>query len=450
MPDNSPSNAAHLLRRAAWGGRPEEIEAAVDAGIDATVDALLDASDAPTVGEPMRDPEVHSYSIDELMSWFVRLCATSPTPAIERLTWFWSGHFATSVEKVEWADLMHRQYVTCRRLGLGRFDELLKAITRDPAMIIFLDLDQSIAGRPNENFARELLELFTMGASNGYTQDDVVAAARALTGHGVEFVYERPAALRLNPGTHDHGRKTFLGRSGNFDGDDIIDIVTERRECHEFIARRFWLRYAGTTASPAIVARLADAFGDRLRIDDLLRTMWTLDAFYENDVTSGLVSQPFEVLIRTVRGFDLPLWDSESIHAGAAEDDEDGPFALEPWFVADNAFAMGQPLGVPPNVAGWPHNEPWLDSNRAASRLVAGVALGHLIADLDLEVSETLRQRAHDPDALASSLFERFGVVDVSSQTVDAITAATRGLAPIESVASAFAVAFTSPEVTLA
>lgn len=446
----TPQNAAHLLRRAAWGGTPAEIQHVVDVGIDAAVDELLDPSNSPVVGEPQRRPGVDAYELGALQSWFARLAATSPTPAIEKLTWFWTGHFATSNDKVELPDLLHRQWVTCRRLGLGRFDNLLKAITRDPAMNVWLDLELSVVGNPNENFARELLELFSMGASNGYTQGDVVNAARAFTGYGLAYRYDRPTGVLLLQSAHDHGEKAFLGERGNLDGDGVVDLVVQRPECHEFIAGRIWHRYAGTAPTNAVLAELARSFAQRGRTDDLLRTMLTMDEFYADEVKDGLVSQPFEVLVRAVRGFDLDLYDAESTpYDEDGEDEETGTGPLPRPTVAFLCEQLGQEPGRPPNVAGWPHNIAWLDSNRAAGRLLAGIELGALVAVQDTPTGHQLRSLAGSPEELVRELLDRFGVVEVSAQTIDAVRAAITTSDPTETVAAAFAVAFTSPEVTL-
>ena len=233
------------------------------------------------------------YEHEAAAVWFVQACAGSSAPAIERLMWFWHGHFATSIEKVELTDLMVRQLATLRRHGLGRFDDLLLAMIHDAAMTHWLDLDQSVVGRPNENFARELLELFSLGAGNGYGQRDVVAAARAFTGYGFESDpdYERPVGTRLVPTLHDYGEKTFLGRTGDLDGADIVAIVVERPECRRFVAGRLWHRYAGTTPRPEVVEDLAAAFASGLEIRELLTALLTHPAFYGDDVRTGLVAQ---------------------------------------------------------------------------------------------------------------------------------------------------------------
>lgn len=441
-------NAAHLLKRAGWGGAPDEIQRVVDDGIAASVDRLLDPGEAPTVGEPRRRPGVDAFEFDALQSWFVRLAATSPTPAIERLTWFWSGHFSSSIDKVEWPDLLHRQYVTCRRLGLGPFDGLLRGISRDAAMNLMLDLDLSIEGRPNENFARELMELFTLGPDGGYSQRDVVASARAFTGYGLTHHLDRVVGTELRASGHDYGEKSFLGEVGPLDGDDIISIIVERPECARFIARRFWRRYAGTAPPRAVIETMATAFAADHRIDSLLRAMLTSDQFYSSDVRAGLVSQPLETMVRTIRGFELAMIDTEV--AEWDREDLDPTGVLPRWLVPDALAEMGQQLGAPPNVAGWPHNDAWLGSNRAAGRLQVGIRLGQWLGDADTDVAEDLRQQAGQADELARNLFQRFSSVDVSADSLNAIAAASRGRPAPQAVAAAFAVAFTSPEVTLA
>ncbi len=458
-PAATPRNVAHLLRRAAWGGTPAEIEHGVDIGIEALVDELYDVSAAPSLGEPKAVPGLYNFDVATLANWFVRTNASSSTPAIERLMWFWSGHFATSLDKVNTPDLLLLQWLTLRHLGLGRFDDILKAITRDPAMNVWLDLWLSSVGNPNENYARELMELFSMGESNGYSQADVVSAARALTGYGLEDLPgtgDRPVAAKLEPSRHDFGDKQFLGDIGNFDGDDIVDLIVERRECHEFIASRFWRRYAGTTPSGAVLSELGDAFGSRLRIDDLLRAMLTHDAFYEDEVHEGLICQPVELVIRAVRGFEIELFDDERLTIEEANDQFDAdreagtPTFFLPWGVTSLTRMMSQEIGYPPNVAGWPHNESWLDSNRAAGRLMAGIEFGWGLLNVQHPVGTWLLDNFDDTPALTAELMSRFGVVEWSEETDAGLTAAYLPNDPYQTVISSIAVVFTSPEVTLA
>ncbi len=450
----TPANAAHLLRRAAWGGLPPEIEQVVDDGIEGAVDRLLDPAPAPVVAEPVATPGFFPYDGEAVMAWFVQLCARSPTPAIERLLWFWHGHFATSLEKVEAPEFMVRQFLTLRRFGLGRFDDLLGAMAHDPAMNVWLDLHLSVAGNVNENFAREVLELFSMGASNGYTQHDVVEAARAFTGHALALdpVYEREVDVRLVPSLHDFGTKTFLGVTGPHDGTDIVAIVVERPECHRFVAERLWHRYAGTAPPPEVIDDLAAAFATRLEIRDLLGALLTHPRFYDDDVKAGLVAQPVEVVIRTLRGFGLVMPDLTVHSLEEIEGREDELFAdgaLHPGEIIDWLATMGQLPALPPNVGGWPHNDAWLDSNRSAGRLLAGTRIAERLIHESPVADHLLAVGASGPGPLTAELMARFGREHWSETTEAAIAAALGGDLETGLVA-AIAVAFTSPEVTLA
>lgn len=454
----SPTNAAHLLRRAAWGGRPSEIARVVDDGIEATVDRLFDPNAADAWAAPKVQNGFLPYEHEAVIGWFAHLCVTSSTPAIERLTWFWHGHFATSIEKVELTDLMVQQFAQLRRWGLGRFDDLLTAMANDAAMNLWLDLHLSVKGKPNENFARELLELFSMGAGNGYGQSDVVAAARAFTGHVLELDprYDRPVGSRINPGLHDRGTKTFLGRTGRFDGGDIVSMIVERPECHRFVAGRFWHRYAGTSASPSVIDDLAQAFARRFEIRDLLLSLFTHPAFYDASVKNGLVAQPVEVAMRTLRGFEVDTIDLADYTLAEIDRDEERLLGGGTWHPADVMewlAGMGQVPMMPPNVGGWPHNEAWLDSNRSAGRLLAGTEFGRYLVEAETPVTQELRRAAaRGGAALTQELMARFGRVSWSEQTGAAIATALDSPSRNgdDGLAAAFAVAFTSPEVTLA
>ncbi|MEO1056926.1 MAG: DUF1800 domain-containing protein [Actinomycetota bacterium] len=454
----TPRNAAHLWRRAAFGATPEEIENTMRNGIEATVESMFDHRRAVDAGSPLRFAGEPPYDTEHLNLWFIRLAATSPTPAIEKLTWFWHGHFATNVDKFENPELLHAQLLTFRRHGLGRFDDLLKLMARDPAMVIWLDLDQSIVGRPNENYARELMELFSLGVDGGYHQFDVVNAGRAFTGHTLSGAY--PPTVTLNAGLHDDGIKTILGSSGNFDGDDVVDLIVARPECHRFLASRVWMRYAGTTPLPEVLDFLAAAFASRLRVADLLSAMFTHPAFYAEDVRAGLVSQPIETMVALVRGFGLDIVDVRTTAVGDGDDDDDADEveiaggARLPWFVVIAMLEdMGQFIGHPPNVGGWPHNEPWLDATRSAGRLNAAIALAESIEIDEVQTAPLQHIReavARSPQAAVADLFAALGVTEWSTDTEAAIVSSLSTTAgDVGPLATALAVAITSPEVIL-
>ena len=447
------SNAAHLLRRAAWGGTPAEIEAAASQPLAATVDALLDQRNAPLAGSPnVRPVGDRPFGNTELNLWWWNLVTSSPTPAIERLMWFWQGHFATSTDKVEYAHLMHRQYVTLRRLSLGRFEDLLMAMTLDPAMNLWLDLHLSEVGSPNENFARELLELFSMGVNNGYTQDDVVDAGRALTGYRLRYNRTNSYVVDTDlwPEFHDHGIKTVLGSTGALNAREVVSAIVATRESSEFIARRLWLRYAGNEPDDVVIAQIADQIAGNGTIKAGLRTLLTHDAFYSDEVRHSLVAQPVEILIRVARNFDHPITrvDVNSLNIndnGEILDDIWGAESINWW-----ATLMGQPPTAPPNVAGWPHNDAWLDANRSAARVRAARDLGWSIFGDGQPRSDVADWMLgiEDPRQLADAILRQLGLVEWSDETFEAVVTAANADGWI-SHDFAFTTAFVSPEVVL-
>ncbi len=240
--NGSRASLAHLYRRAGFGGRPEEIDAAVAAGYGATVERLLDrsrpdpvaAAVAPppltaTFTRPSTDPatamaEARSLAQEgrSLALWWLQRMAAASSPLPEKLALLWHGHFATSLQKVRYPKLMYDQNQLFRTMGAGSFASLTQAVAKDPAMLIWLDASTDKKSHPNENFARELMELFTLGIGN-YTEDDVRQAARCFTG----WVFDRQTgAFALQARQHDNDPKTVLGQSGNLSGEDVIDIVT--------------------------------------------------------------------------------------------------------------------------------------------------------------------------------------------------------------------------------
>ena len=445
--DSTEANVAHLLRRAGWGGSPREITEAAAVGLGQTIDDLLDVAVAPAAGDAHRSTGIEAYEPAELVAWWYRLAATSPTPGVERLGWFWHGHFATALTKVRYPSLMRDQLVMLRRHGQGRFDDLLHLVSHDTAMNIWLDLHTSVVGRPNENFARELMELFSLGVDGGYTQDDVRDAGRAFTGYALvrdDNAPRRPVGTELRPELHDHGAKTILGATGPLTGGEVIDLIVRRPECHRFLVRRIWLRYAGSEPTADLVDELAAVFADRLDLGDLVRAMLAHEAFYDDDVRSGLVAQPVETLVRTLRNFELPVPDLSDVAL------DDAPPALRTAVrqLVQWSRLLGQLPGFPPNVGGWPHNEAWLTSDRAAGRLTVGLQIGEAVARLDSSVSEQLRSIGRSD--LAEFVLRQFGLVEWSAATATAAHDTAVSETTTESaIAATFALVFSSPEVTL-
>ncbi len=295
--------AAHLLERAGFGGAPEEIQRLADMppaeaveslinyeSIDASALADFDESGLwdpgmdpfpPSRAESVRIAREKGVSLGEevlpegssrrlqpvvdkffyglrsnvletrrLALWWANRMVTTPRPLEEKMTFFWHGHFATSEVKTRDYRVMLVQNRMLRRLATGNFRDLLLGIMRDPAMLVYLDNGQNIKDHPNENFGRELLELFTMGVGN-YSEHDIREAARAFTGWTNDVL-----EFRFDPELHDFGEKQFLGRSGNFNGDEIVDIILEHPATAAFIAAKIYRFFGGATAASGATAAI--------------------------------------------------------------------------------------------------------------------------------------------------------------------------------------------------
>ena len=378
--------ATHLLNRAAFGGTPEEIAATTAKGLEGAVRDLIEvgatacdvsapdwarprdlrairteARSAKQSGDVSKMREARKMEGDELLDlrrWWLERIAITPAPLLEKMTLFWHGHFATSAEKVKDGYWMWLQNDTLRHHALGNFVALTKAISRDPAMMIYLDLPQSRREHPNENWARELMELFTVGIGN-YTERDVRESARAFTGYRLDLATQR---FRFAPNQHDAGAKNFLGRAGNFNGDDIIDILTKQPACAEFIGRKVCRYFIEDEPSVQLVNLLAERIrAHNFEMKPLLWEILCSAEFYSERVMRGQIKSPTQFIVQAckVLGCELP-----------------GPH------VAQNAMRqMGQILFAPPNVKGWDGGKSWISTstllfrNNFANYLINGDAI---------------------------------------------------------------------------
>jgi len=266
-------------------------------------------------------------------------------PLGEKMTLFWHNHFVSSLQKVRSPQLLYRQNALLRSHALGNFGGLLHAVARDPAMLVYLDNAISRKGQPNENFARELMELFTLGEGT-YSEQDVKEAARAFTGWSVDpdsgdFMFRQPA--------HDDGVKTILGRSGSFDGRAVLDILLAQPQTAEFVTGKLWREFVSPVPDPVEVRRIASAFrasGYDIRV--ALNALLVSDAFYAPQNRAALIKSPVELVVGTLRQFDFTT-------AG-----------VMPFVVTTNQ--LGQRLFAPPNVKGWPGGEAWINSTTFLAR----------------------------------------------------------------------------------
>jgi uncharacterized protein (DUF1800 family) len=359
--------ARHLLNRTGFAATDAEIRDFASLERAAAVDRILagarrEASlkppafvDGPFVpfrpltgmSEEDRQKEVRRRTDEAfgIREWWLREMLATPSPFTERMTLFWHGHFATSLQKVYSAKLMYGQNELLRREALGNFGAMLHGIARDPAMLIYLDNAGSRKEAPNENFAREVMELFTLGEGH-YGERDVKEAARAFTGYSLE---RETGTFRWRPMLHDRGEKTVLGQTGRFEGKDVIDILLARPETAEFITAKLWKEFVSPTPNAKDVQRLAGTFRDaRYEVKPLMRAMLLTEAFWADENRGVLVKSPVELVVGTLRLFQVQAID------------------LRPAVIA--CAALGQNPFAPPNVKGWPGGEAWINSSTLLGR----------------------------------------------------------------------------------
>ncbi|MET0291422.1 MAG: DUF1800 domain-containing protein [Steroidobacteraceae bacterium] len=279
----------------------------------------------------------------ELQAWWLQEMLATPHPLTERMTLFWHGHFTSGLREVRVPQLPLRQNALLRRHALGDYRELLHAIVRDPAMLLYLDNQQNRRDAPNENFARELLELFTLGEGH-YDENDVREAARAFTGWRM-----RPPEGRFTVAErqHDAGEKHFLGATGNFDGDDIVERILARPRAAEFIVEKLWREFVSPVPQPRQVQTLATEFRRDYRIAPLVASLLTRAAHQPASDAGQLVKSPVEFVVGTLRSLELPL---------------------PPRAAALACTQLGQTVFSPPNVRGWPGGEAWITTESLLAR----------------------------------------------------------------------------------
>jgi uncharacterized protein (DUF1800 family) len=275
-----------------------------------------------------------------LQGWWIEQMLATRSPVIERMTLFWHNHFTSSIQKTLQPSLLYQQNQLFRSLALGNFADLLQEIARDPAMLVYLDGYQNTKDQPNENFARELLELFTLGRGH-YTEADIKAAAKAFTGWGVDNTNGK---FVIHPNQHDASKVTFLGKTGAFKGEDIIRILLEHPRTAERVAEKAWLAFVSSNnPDPVTIRRWATSFRQSgYAIKTLMREVLTSEAFWSPRNRGTLVKSPIELLIGTVRMI---------------------PYPQEPTTEMLNLCRLlGQELFDPPNVKGWAGGDYWINT----------------------------------------------------------------------------------------
>ena len=350
--------AAHLYRRAGFGGTPSEIDALYARGLEGAVDWLVDYESVP-VDAYESALAARGYDLGRttgLQQWFLDRMAFSPRPLEEKMTYFWNLHWTSGIAKVKGETLIYNQNQTERRLALARFDDLVTAISQDPAMLVWLDNATNRVGRPNENYARELMELFTLGVGN-YSQTDVTEVARALTGWTVANYNKATqfdaATFTVRNDFHDTGTKTILGQSGDFDGSDAIRIILEHADANgsvsgRFIGAKLWSFFAGRDAEDYVVASLRDVYVSSGRaIREVVRAILLHPDFWDAHARGAWVRSPVEFAVAAVRMLE-------------AQSDFSAP--------ANALAGMGQSLFNPSDAKGWDWGAAWLNTGSLFAR----------------------------------------------------------------------------------
>ncbi|MFM8720693.1 MAG: DUF1800 family protein [Chthoniobacterales bacterium] len=390
--------AAHLLRRAGFGGTPEDAEVLAAAGLEGAVDRLLADDGRGLPSPPVTDPAEFAHrrqlrlarrrenegaqnegaamdskktferamreTLAAMRAWWLECMRRGGAGAREKLTLFWHGHFATSQAKVQFNHIMLAQNETLRRLGAGPFRELCAAMVRDPAMLVWLDGRQSQGKAPNENFAREILELFTLGEGH-YTEEDIREAARCFTGW---VVNPENGDGMLVPRRHDDGRKKLFGKSGNFGAADAVEIICAQPRCAEFLATKLWEFYAYPQPEPELVKSLAAHYRKNdLHTGELLRMIFTRPEFYSPRAVAKQIKSPVQWMVQAAR--------------------ETGRQLLPPGVALPLSAELGQNLFMPPSVKGWDGGTAWINSatliRRSNTALLFAVAAPPLPVDAE-------------------------------------------------------------------
>lgn len=411
---------ARVLRRASFGATGTDIDAAHAQGITTWVAATVSSETfaaaaaearhtAPDV--PMPAPKDHSATreakraanaaqrkaAEQVIAWWVERIWTTTTPVVEKITFAWHEHWATSVKKVKAGRLMLAQNLTLREHATGSFTTMATALTRDPALLHWLDAQKNTAKAPNENLARELMELFTLGQGHGYTETDVKEAARALTGWRIAD----DGTATFDAKRHDQGTKTVLAVTGNLGVEEVLAAILARPEHPIHLATRWWHRLASPTEPRAdTLGRLLAAYGSGRDNGALLRAILTDPAFAAAPATNSLVVTPIEWTLGLVRALKVPLTDATRKH------------------VREALTQLGQLPMVPPDVSGWPSGRAWLSTAAATVRLQAA---DHLVTAGDLSA---VADAAATPDARSDAALHLLGLARVGTRTAAALAAA--------------------------
>jgi uncharacterized protein (DUF1800 family) len=374
-------DARHLLNRTGFGATPEDIEKLTALSWTKAVDSILSTvTNAPTTDKPywadepvgglstlrlralagMRGADVQleraairrrqeaqrRNRITEMRTWWWNEMIRTQSPMTERMVLFWHNHFTSEISVVNSAELMFQQNQLFRSNALGNFADLVMAATKDAAMIIYLDNNSNVKGNPNENFARELMELFTLGEGHVYTEEDVREAARAFTGWRVNNLNKR---FQFEENLHDFGEKKFIGKKGDFDGDDIVQIILALPRTAEFVTEKMWKCFISEDMDEEAIKGIAKKFRDsKYDMMVLARAILMSDHFRAGANRGNMIKSPVDLVVGACRMFETHPAQSQQISAYGT--------------------MLGQNLFQPPDVSGWKSGAYWIDANTLITR----------------------------------------------------------------------------------
>lgn len=330
-----------LLKNAAHS--PEPLDVASGLSLDAMDDMQMQEADEKTKTERKRAVQKqYREDLKALNLRWLSVLVESKAQLREKMSFFWHGHFACRIVNIHFQQALLQ---SIRTQALGNFGDLLKAVSKSPAMLQYLNNQQNRKQKPNENFAREVMELFTMGRGN-YTETDVKEAARSFTGWG--FNLKGEFVFRANQ--HDAGSKTFLGKTGNFDGDDILNMLLDQKQTAIFITKKIYRFFVNEQVEEEQLTWLANRFyKSGYAIEKLMEDIFTSEWFYDKKNIGTKIKSPIELLVGIRRILPMQL------------KEESAQLLFQ--------RALGQELFYPPNVAGWAGGKNWIDSSTLMLRL---------------------------------------------------------------------------------
>ncbi len=415
------AKARHLLVRAGFGGTPQEVEKLRAMGLYKAVDYLVEYYRQPSNGpsldltpklmvDPLKgkmrirgkgnravglDPRsVEANQRTQIRRWWLQRMVESNRPLQEKLALFWHGHFASQDSVVQNSYTMLGQNQFFRKQAAGNFGALLYGIVHDPAMIRYLDNNKNAKGKPNENLAREIMELFSMGVDQGYTQKDIVEAARALTGYNYD---NATGTYRFLYNQHDTTDKTIFGKKGPWTGDDLVRLILEKPETARFVSHKLWEYFAYEDPSKPTTERLAAVLRDRkYALEPMLKNLFLSEEFYSSRAMGKQIKSPVELMVGLLRDLGAkPLSSPQLIGTPLPKSDGMRIVVEQPltnYEALDTALQeMGMQLLEPPDVKGWRYGRPWISSQRMFVRYNAVASLIDAVGNEGVDVVALLQ-----------------------------------------------------------